>query len=164
MSPRTGVQRVVKLRDQLLAEVAKHHAQIDILKIQIETYDRAIAELERAEPSAPSANGGASAVSAPRGKKTTRKRRAARGNVKTMLEEFLKEVAGKGLNAAIAVQMAELRGHSLDRNSVSSLLSRWKTDGAVFYDGDKYRLKEFATPLALVAPAPAAQPIAPKAA
>ena len=159
MNPRTGIQRITKLRDQLLAEVAKHHAEIDVLKIQIDTFDRAIAEFEKAEPS-----GSAPAVTAPRRKKTTRKRRAARGNVKAMLEEFLKEVAGKGLNAAIAVQMAELRGQSLDRNSVSSLLSRWKTDGAVLYDGDKYRLKEFATPLALVAPVPLVQSNGPKAA
>ena len=38
------------------------------------------------------------------------------------------------------------RGIELDRGSVSSLLSRLKKDGVLFYDGSRYRLKEYAGP------------------
>ena len=69
------------------------------------------------------------------------KQRAKRSSVKSYVLELLDQVGEKGLNAAIAVSMATQEGRDLDRNSVSSLLSRLKNEGLLVYDGDKYRLK-----------------------
>lgn len=65
-------------------------------------------------------------------------------NVKATVLDLLEEVGTTGLNAVTAVEIAERRGMSLDKGSVSSLLSRFKRDGIVVYDNDKYRLKKFA--------------------
>ena len=68
--------------------------------------------------------------------------RAPRGNVKAALFDLLKEVGSTGINANSAVEMGLKRGIEFDRGTVSSLLSRLKRDGAVEYDGDRYRLIE----------------------
>ena len=62
---------------------------------------------------------------------------------KAVVLDLLKEVGTTGLNAGTAVAMADSRGITLGRNSVSSMLSRLKRDGVVVYDGERYRLKEF---------------------
>jgi hypothetical protein len=67
--------------------------------------------------------------------------RAPRGNVKNALLDLLEEVGPTGLNATTAVQLARRKQLSLDRNTVSSLLSRFKRDGVVMHDGYRYRLK-----------------------
>jgi len=69
--------------------------------------------------------------------------RRRRSNVKGTLLDMLKEAGRGGLNAAKAVEISERRGESLERNTVSSLLSRLKADGVVSYDGTVYRLTEF---------------------
>jgi hypothetical protein len=67
-----------------------------------------------------------------------------RGNVKGSVLDLLREAGTTGLNAATAVETAKRRGIDLDRGTVSSLLSRFKRDGMVVYDNDRYKLKEFA--------------------
>ena len=75
---------------------------------------------------------------------TPKKTPARRASVKKHVIDLLTEVKSIGLNAALAVDMAKDKGLDLDRGSVSSLLSRLKTDGAVTYDEDgKYRLADF---------------------
>ncbi len=69
------------------------------------------------------------------------KPRAPRSNVKHSVLELLEEVGSDGLNAVRAVEMAAKRGLSLERGTVSSLLSRLKNEGVVNYDGTVYRLK-----------------------
>ena len=71
------------------------------------------------------------------------RRRAPRANVKQAVLDFLGRVGSEGLNASIAVQMAESEGQTLDRGSVSSLLSRLKNEGTVTYIGGLYRLAEY---------------------
>lgn len=73
------------------------------------------------------------------------KKRAKRANVKRTVLDLLTAVGEKGLNAAIAVEMAANEGIDLDRGSVSSLLSRLKNEGTVTYDKEVYRLKEHNT-------------------
>lgn len=63
-----------------------------------------------------------------------------RGAVKSALLRALEEVGPAGLNARIAVQLAEGYGLRLERTTVSSLLSRMKRDGIVEHDGTRYRL------------------------
>lgn len=69
--------------------------------------------------------------------------RAAKGSVKTAVLDLLEDVGRSGLNAASAVDLAKAKGIDLDRGSVSSLLSRLKTDEVVVYDGSVYRLKKY---------------------
>lgn len=64
--------------------------------------------------------------------------------VKHILIDMLREVGTTGLNAQFAVDMASRRGISLNVGSVSSTLSRFKADDVVKFDGEKYRLSEFA--------------------
>lgn len=76
-----------------------------------------------------------------RGEPTTAPRpRAARSNVKNYILTLLEESGTVGLNAAKAVEIAEARGDTLERGTVSSLLSRFKADNVVTYDGSVYRL------------------------
>lgn len=65
-------------------------------------------------------------------------------NLKGIILNLLKEVGKRGLNATSAVDMARKNGISLERASVSSLLSRLKGDGIVLHVGDVYVLKEIA--------------------
>ena len=72
------------------------------------------------------------------------KQRAPRSNVKQTVLALLDQVGAAGLNAASAVELAEQAGTSIERGTVSSLLSRLKNEGVVVYDGTVYRLKEHA--------------------
>lgn len=72
------------------------------------------------------------------------KPRAPRSNVKQTVLALLESVGATGLNATTAVEMAARDGMSLERGTVSSLLSRLKNEGVVVYDGTVYRLKEHA--------------------
>ena len=67
-----------------------------------------------------------------------------RGNAKAVLIDLLKEAGTTGLNASTAVQIAGLRGIKLARGTAASNLSRMKAEKTVTYDGDKYRLPEYA--------------------
>lgn len=66
-----------------------------------------------------------------------------RGGLKQILSDLLREAGTTGLNAATAVEVAQRRGTHLDRQSVSSTLSRMKAEGVVDYNGERYRLIEF---------------------
>lgn len=70
---------------------------------------------------------------------------ADKQSVKGMLLRLLEEAGATGLNAALAVRTATRRGIDLDRGSVSSMLSRFKREGVVIYDGEKYRLRRYVT-------------------
>jgi hypothetical protein len=65
---------------------------------------------------------------------------AVRPNVKKTLLTLLEEVGDGGLNAATAVELASRKGERLERATVSSLLSRFKSDGLVSHEGGMYRL------------------------
>jgi len=77
----------------------------------------------------------------------TKKSRSPRSSVKNEVLTLLAQVKHDGLNAALAVEMAQAKGVELDRGSVSSLLSRLKEQGTLDYDGRVYRLTEFVAPL-----------------
>jgi hypothetical protein len=102
--------------------LGEKHEQLRVLKAEIDLLESMLAEATgQPDPSQP-------------------KPRAKRSSVKAYVLDLLEQVAANGLNAAIAVEMAEAEGKELDRNSVSSLLSRLKHDKTVEYDGDRYRL------------------------
>jgi hypothetical protein len=64
-------------------------------------------------------------------------------NVKQTLMSLLEEVGATGLNAMTAVEMAAKKNESIERATASSLLSRFKADELVTFDGRVYRLKKF---------------------
>lgn len=66
--------------------------------------------------------------------------RSPRRNVKQTLLDLLTKAGEAGLNAALAVETAAKEGLTLERGTVSSLLSRLKHEGVVTYDGSLYRL------------------------
>ena len=105
-------------RDKLLGE-------IEALKHKVSGLEMALSYFG-AEDSAESS----------RGEKT-------RGGLKQTLTELLRETGTTGLNATTAVEIAERRGIHLDRQSVSSTLSRMKAEGLVDYSGERYRLIQF---------------------
>jgi hypothetical protein len=68
------------------------------------------------------------------------KLRAPRSNVKQTVLDLLEKAGEAGLNAATAVDTAAKAGTTIERGTVSSLLSRLKNEGVVTYDGSVYRL------------------------
>ncbi|HEV7458268.1 MAG TPA: hypothetical protein VGN96_15970 [Roseococcus sp.] len=114
--------------EQLRMEIAKLESEITALVGQKDGLLRALALVE-GEPVA--AVPPATAISG-----DTRK---AKAPIKDTVLTLLMEHAASGLNAATLVSVAGARGISLDRASVSSLLSRLKKDGVLTYDGDVYK-------------------------
>ena len=72
--------------------------------------------------------------------------RAPRPNVKQAVLDLLDNAGDAGINAASAVETAARAGTSLERGTVSSLLSRLKNEGVVTYDGSVYRLMKHGKP------------------
>jgi hypothetical protein len=70
--------------------------------------------------------------------------RKKRSGIKDTVLDLLNEAGTTGTNGALAVETAERRGVHLDRQSVSSLLSRLKADGITVYEDQRYKLKQFA--------------------
>ena len=66
--------------------------------------------------------------------------RTVRAPIKEVVLRLLSENAERGLVAIDVVDLAKAQGITLDRNSVSSLLSRFKRDGIVEYIERKYRI------------------------
>ncbi|WP_426037502.1 hypothetical protein [Cypionkella sp. TWP1-2-1b2] len=78
--------------------------------------------------------------------------RAPRSNVKQTILAMLEDAGVVGINATGAVERAAKNGVSLERGTVSSLLSRLKNDGVVTYDGAAYRLSSIKDSPATVHP------------
>jgi len=74
-------------------------------------------------------------------------KRARRGNLKETVLDLIGEAAENGLTTEECVFKAKNeKGITLIASSVSSLLSRLKSDDILFFDGTKYRLKQYAGP------------------
>jgi hypothetical protein len=119
---KANVQLLLERRDKLLKEQ-------EALKNQIAGLEMAISLLEKE-------NGTADAPIAA----------SSKTNLKVTILDLLKEVGTTGLNATSAVEIASRRGIILNRGSVASNLSRMGKEKVVIYDGEKYRLPEFARP------------------
>ncbi len=117
-------RKAEEMKQRLLQEREKLLRQRDAIDNEIKGIERAIA-LISAEENVPSSGG-------------------KRTQIKGIVLELLEDVGTTGLNATDAVQMANRKGLTIERASVSSLLSRLKKDGVVIYDGEKYRLPKFA--------------------
>jgi hypothetical protein len=70
-----------------------------------------------------------------------------RASVKQTVIDMVSEAGEAGLSVAECLDAAQTkRGAVLDRGTVSSLLSRFKRDGIVIFDGTRYRMKQHAGP------------------
>ncbi|MBI4923747.1 MAG: hypothetical protein HY834_18575 [Devosia nanyangense] len=70
--------------------------------------------------------------------------RASRGSVKGAVLDLLRQSGTTGLTAQGTVDIAQARGIKLDLGSVRSLLSRFKREELAVFDGERYKLKQFA--------------------
>ncbi len=68
-------------------------------------------------------------------------RKRQRGGIKDVVLKMVEDSGSRGTVASEIVEKAEKSGQSLDRNSVSSLLSRLKREGSLSYDDGRYRVK-----------------------
>ena len=74
-------------------------------------------------------------------------KRVRRGDTKDIVLAMMEEAGEAGLSSQACVTRAKERhGVELQPASVSSLLSRLKADGVLFFDGERYRLKRYAGP------------------
>ena len=126
MANRSATMKVIE------EEISRLARERDALTHKIEGLQLAL-RLARGEGQAP-----------PAAPEATRQRR---GGVKETVLDLISEAAETGMTPPECVAAAKAkRGIELDRGSVSSLLSRLKKDGVLFYDGSRYRLKEYAGP------------------
>jgi len=132
---KANVKMLVEERDRLLA-------QVEALKHKISGLELAISMLDRDDAGQSVATD-----------------TSKRGNAKALLIDLLKEAGTTGLNANSAVEIAARRGIKLERGTAASNLSRMKAEGAVSYDGEKYRLPEFARTLRVIPPPPTYPPM-----
>ncbi len=117
-------RKTKEMKKRLLEEREKLLRQREALDNEIKGIERAIA-LVSAEESSKTATG-------------------KRTQIKGIVLDLLEDVGTTGLNATDAVELANKKGLTIERASVSSLLSRLKKDGVVVYDGNKYRLPKYA--------------------
>jgi hypothetical protein len=123
MASKMTAQHLLTLKERLRAvqlEISSLLGEEKALKMAISV----VAD----EPSSPSVD---VIISARAGKR--------RSPLKDIVLRLISENADRGLVAIDIVDLAKAQGHDIDRNSVSSLLSRFKKDGTLEYDGKVYR-------------------------
>lgn len=121
-----GLKALMRLHTRLSEQSFRLYEQSEALRNKLEGIELAISTLK--------------------GEQQEADKPAGITNVKGVLIGFAREAAGGGLNASIAVQMAEKKGIKLKRGTAASNLSRLKADGALVHDGKRYRLPEFTRP------------------
>jgi hypothetical protein len=117
--PRADMQRLEELRERLLADIAAQERTLYALQNKLSGVDAAIAAMK--------------GTALPSDHAPSRQR-----NVTRTVMEIIEESGTKGVTAAEVVERAAAKGKTLDRASVSSLLSRNKRDGFLTFDGERY--------------------------
>lgn len=120
-------EAMIALRDRMVAHIRG-------LQAEVRGIERAIAVIDGADP-----DDVAAVVQPTEG-------RAPRGSVKRVILDMLARRGAYGLDATTAIALAQADGVTLERQTVSSLLSRLKGDGVVRYDGKAYRLTTLPAP------------------
>lgn len=114
------MKAIQDLRDRHAGEVADLERRLAEARIRLQTLDQAVA-----------AAGGTPIPQTPAGKRQS--------NVKNTVMGIINEAAEAGVTAVSVVEAAAAKGKALDRNSVSSLLSRLKREKTLTFDGERYR-------------------------
>jgi hypothetical protein len=110
------MQKLIDLRERLQGNIAQHQKAMEALQNQLLGVEASIRAL--------STDGNAAA---PKSR-----------NVKRTVMELVNEAGKLGVTAAEIVERAFAKGRTLERPSVSSLLSRFKREGALTFDGERY--------------------------
>lgn len=110
------MQRLIELKERLAAAIEQHQRAIEALQNQMVGVNAAI-KVFGAEPGA---------VPAPR------------RNVKRTVLEVVQEAGRIGVTASEVISRAAAKGRALNAGSVASLLSRFKQDGVLIFDGERY--------------------------
>jgi hypothetical protein len=123
-----GLQALRAERDRLEQQMFRVFEQSEAIRNKLSGLELAISILEK----------GDEAVARPEQTSAT--------NLKVLLLDLAREAGPSGLNANIAVQLANKHGIKLLRGSAASNLSRLKADNVLVHDGKVYKLPEFARP------------------
>ncbi len=112
---REQMDKLKELRDQITGEIGRHEQTIEALRHKLSGIELAMKTL------GPEIGEG-----------------SRRTNVKRTVMEIVHDAGTMGVTAIEVVSRATVLGRSLDRASVSSLLSRLKREGTLTFDGDRY--------------------------
>jgi hypothetical protein len=117
------MERLIELKERLLANIAQHQKAIEAFQNQLLGVEMSMRSL------------GAAAGANP----------APRRNVKKTVLEIIHEAGRVGVTATEVRDRATAKGRMLNANSVASLLSRFKQDGVLTFDGERYNLVSHAS-------------------
>jgi hypothetical protein len=120
---RADMQRLGELRARLVAEIAERERGLHALQNKLLGIDAAIAAI----------NGDTTGLNS--SVPTSRRR-----NVTRTVMEIIEEAGANGVTAGEVLDRAAAKGKTLDRASVSSLLSRNKREGLLTFDGERYHV------------------------
>jgi CRP-like cAMP-binding protein len=112
---RESMQKLTELRERLAADINRHRQAIEALENQLKGVEQAIKAI-----------GGEAHGS------------SRRTNVKRTVLGIIHDAGTLGVNAVEVVNSAAAKGISLDRASVSSLLSRLKREKTLTFNGERY--------------------------
>jgi len=110
------MQKLVELKERYAATINQHQRAIEALQHQLIGVDAAMKAL------------GADAGAIP----------APRRNVKRTVLEVVQEAGKSGVTASEVISRAAAKGRALNAGSVASLLSRFKQDNVLTFDGERY--------------------------
>lgn len=113
------MKKLMEARDQILAEIRALDDRRGALQTKLEGLEFAMRTI----------NGGADPFA---------EGRPQRG-VKRAVLEIVNAAGSVGVTATEVMERAAKNGKALEKGSVSSLLSRLKSDGILTFDGEKYR-------------------------
>lgn len=115
-SMKEQMQRLIDLREKYLGAINQHQRSIEALQNQLAGIDAAMRALG-AEPGV-----------AP----------APQRNVKRTVLEIVHAAGKVGVTASEVIAAAAAKGRSLKAGSVASLLSRFKQENVLTFDGERY--------------------------
>ena len=110
------MQRLTELRERLGATIAQHQRAIEAFQNQLLGVEAAIKALNASPGTAP----------------------PPQRNVKRAVLDIVHEAGRVGVTAAEVIDRAAAKGRELNPGSVASLLSRFKQEGALTFDGERY--------------------------
>lgn len=120
----TNMKQLLERRDQLRAEYEAAKARLD----EVERLVRMFSGVEPTNPPAPY-------------------ERPRRGIIQNTVLGIVTEAGTRGVTVNELIEAAaNKRGMTLDRGTVSSLLSRFKRDNVMMYDGSRYIMKQHSGP------------------
>lgn len=120
MAGKSGQMSIIK------SQLEAVRSQIERLRVKEETLEELLRQIS-GEPAPP--------------EKVTRKRSP---NVKPQVLAFMQEVRERGATTAEVDEAIRAQNETVAKDTVGSVLSRLKSDGALVYQGERYYDKRFA--------------------